>query len=142
MALEARQPKGRGLLQECLLCLVEVATLGHAEANVHLRSDRLVGNYAVDVGARLQGAVDELGLLVGDRLLPVDLVGEGPEEPLQDLASDVDTATGSGQKLEEETGFTWIERSIGTSLLEYAERVVQAVVLGNGLIREDDGANR
>lgn len=77
MSLETGQAEASGLLQERLLRVVDITALGHAEADVHVGPDRLIGDDAVDVGVRIEDAVDEGGLLAGDGLLTVDLVREG-----------------------------------------------------------------
>lgn len=91
MSLEAGEAQSSGLLQEVLFSSIDVAALGHPEANVHSGTHRLVGHDAVCVGVGVQSVVDELGLLLGELLLAADIVWEVGESPLQDLAGDVDT---------------------------------------------------
>lgn len=91
MSLQTSQTYGSGLLQEGLLRGISIPALIHAEADVHPGADSLVRDNLVHFGVRFQGAIDELGFLVGDFLLAGGFVGVGLEKFLEDLAGNEDT---------------------------------------------------
>lgn len=91
MPFKPCEAQSSGLLQEVLFSSVDIAALGHPEADVHSGAHRLVGHDTVCAGLGVQGIVDELGFLVGDGLLAVDFVREIGQKILEDLAGDVDT---------------------------------------------------
>jgi hypothetical protein len=80
----------------------------------------------------LKRVVEQLRLLVGYGLLPVDLVWIGLQELLQDLACDVDAVRLSACST---------RLRMSRHLLKDAKSVVQAVVLGNILIHQNRWRN-
>jgi len=107
VALEASQAAAGSLLEESLLGLVDVAALGelalleermwprstylgNAEADIHLAAHRLVRHNAVDVRMSLESSIEQVGLLLGNLLLAINLVGERSQKLFEHLAGNVD----------------------------------------------------
>jgi len=85
VALETLEEALLGTCQELLL--LRIISAVDAEADVHAATDALVGHNPVHLGVLVQSSVDEIGLLIGNLLLPADLLlSEGRDKVGHDLA--------------------------------------------------------
>ena len=95
MALEALEKTLLSASDELLLlCIIAAA---NTEADVHAATDVGIRHNLVHLRELVQGTVDELRLLVGNFLLPADLLSaEFGHEVSHDLASDPEVEDGEG----------------------------------------------